>query len=211
VPESTLLTHVREENDVGELIRLQPMRRILLPSRHRHRQRWLPDPLRHPGPLRPRQANRPGRPQRHHQHLPRELNASSVGCGGSVSKLTPSRSHLRAGVELMVQRTGMSSDPLCRPPSGHTHGSGTVKRLLRRVVPTQDRNRPQDLIRKWEASDCQRRGTERPVFPLVTGWFVGLAGLEPGTSSLSAIGGLPLCNPAFLQVVRDRQGPSDAL
>jgi hypothetical protein len=37
-------------------------------------------------------------------------------------------------------------------------------------------------------------------------WLVGLPGLEPGTSSLSAITRLPLCNPAFLQVTRDRKG-----
>jgi hypothetical protein len=43
------------------------------------------------------------------------------------------------------------------------------------------------------------------------GWGVGLPGLEPGTSSLSAIERLPLCNPAFSQVVRDRRGPSNAL
>jgi hypothetical protein len=43
------------------------------------------------------------------------------------------------------------------------------------------------------------------------GWAVGLPGLEPGTSSLSAITRLPLCNPAFSQVVRDRQGRSNAL
>src|SRR4029450_5858440 len=35
--------------------------------------------------------------------------------------------------------------------------------------------------------------------------------LEPPTSSLSAIGGLPLCNPAFLQVVRIRNRRSNAL
>jgi hypothetical protein len=41
-------------------------------------------------------------------------------------------------------------------------------------------------------------------------WLVGLPGLEPGTSSLSAIEGLPLCNPTFSQVVRDRRGSSNA-
>ena len=35
---------------------------------------------------------------------------------------------------------------------------------------------------------------------------VGLGGLERPASSLSAITRLPLCNPAFLQVVRDRRG-----
>jgi hypothetical protein len=42
-------------------------------------------------------------------------------------------------------------------------------------------------------------------------WVVGLPGLEPGTSSLSAIEGSPLCNPAFSQVAHDRQGRSNAL
>jgi hypothetical protein len=51
---------------------------------------------------------------------------------------------------------------------------------------------------------------EGPVFPQVTGHVVGLGGLEPPPSSLSAIGGLPLCNPAFSQVVRDRRGSSNA-
>jgi hypothetical protein len=40
---------------------------------------------------------------------------------------------------------------------------------------------------------------------------VGLPGLEPGTSSLSAIEGSPLCGPAFSQVVRNRRGCSNAL
>jgi hypothetical protein len=33
----------------------------------------------------------------------------------------------------------------------------------------------------------------------------------PAMAVLSAIGGLPLCNPAFLQVMRDRKGRSNAL
>ena len=40
---------------------------------------------------------------------------------------------------------------------------------------------------------------------------VGLGGLEPPTSSLSAIEGSPLCNPAFSQVAADRRGRSNAL
>jgi hypothetical protein len=44
-----------------------------------------------------------------------------------------------------------------------------------------------------------------------TSGVVGLAGLEPAASSLSAIEGSPLCNPAFLQVARDRKGRSNAL
>jgi hypothetical protein len=41
--------------------------------------------------------------------------------------------------------------------------------------------------------------------------YGGLRGLEPPASSLSAIMCLPLCNPAFLQVTRDRKGRSNAL
>jgi hypothetical protein len=40
--------------------------------------------------------------------------------------------------------------------------------------------------------------------------MVGLAGLEPAASSLSAIEGSPLCGPAFSQVAANRQGRSNA-
>jgi hypothetical protein len=52
--------------------------------------------------------------------------------------------------------------------------------------------------RCWQRSELRR-------------WVVGLPGLEPGTSSLSAIEGSPLCNPAFSQVAADRRGRSNAL
>src|SRR6266536_3966378 len=42
------------------------------------------------------------------------------------------------------------------------------------------------------------------------GGVVGLPGLEPGTSSLSAIAGPAPCAPAFPRVARDRQGRSNA-
>ena len=48
------------------------------------------------------------------------------------------------------------------------------------------------------------------AFPQVKLGVVGLAGLEPGTSSLSAIEGSALCGPAFSQVARDRKGRSNA-
>jgi hypothetical protein len=41
-------------------------------------------------------------------------------------------------------------------------------------------------------------------------WPVGLPGLEPGTSSLSANGRQPLCGPPFPQVAPDRRGQSYA-
>jgi hypothetical protein len=49
------------------------------------------------------------------------------------------------------------------------------------------------------------------AFPQVSPGVVGLAGLEPAPSSLSAIEGSPLCNPAFLQVARIRNRRSNAL
>jgi hypothetical protein len=50
----------------------------------------------------------------------------------------------------------------------------------------------------------------RRVFPQLKASVVGLAGLEPAASSLSAIGGSPLCGAAFSQVAADRQGRSNA-
>ena len=52
---------------------------------------------------------------------------------------------------------------------------------------------------------------ERPAFPLVTGAFVGLPGLEPGTSSLSAKCREPLCYTPFPQVALNRRGRSYVL
>src|SRR6266508_399241 len=46
---------------------------------------------------------------------------------------------------------------------------------------------------------------ERPAFPLVRSYAVGLRGLEPRTSSLSAICGEPPFGGPFLQVARDRR------
>ena len=45
----------------------------------------------------------------------------------------------------------------------------------------------------------------RTTFPLVRGRMVGLGGLEPPTSSLSAIEGSPLYGPPFFQVAADRK------
>jgi hypothetical protein len=81
----------------------------------------------------------------------------------------------------------------------------------------EGRLRQRDLQRGWsEALFWLRRGSIRqdlipngidPVrlalkaqhaaFPLVTGLFVGLAGLEPAASSLSGIEGQALCRPPF--------------
>jgi len=49
---------------------------------------------------------------------------------------------------------------------------------------------------------------KRSAFPLVRGGVVGLPGLGPGTSSLSAIQGQAPCPPAFPQVDRERKPTS---
>jgi hypothetical protein len=59
-----------------------------------------------------------------------------------------------------------------------------------------------------EVGWIQEEGT---AFPLVRADWWGLGGVEPPTSSLSAITRSPLCNPAFSQVVRVRKGRSNAL
>jgi hypothetical protein len=92
-----------------------------------------------------------------------------------------------------------------------THDSGTAKGLLKGVVPTQETERPQDLIPKRDPLGWA--GTANAVASVSPGQgpVVGLAGLEPAASSLSAIEGSPLCNPAFSQVACDRRGSSNAL
>src|SRR4029453_18426833 len=54
-------------------------------------------------------------------------------------------------------------------------------------------------------------GDHWQAFPQLKAGVVGLAGLEPPASSLSAIGGSPLCDPASSQVAGDRKGRSNAL
>src|SRR5215212_1096665 len=83
--------------------------------------------------------------------------------------------------------------------------------LVRRAVRTQKERRARRLrCRPAIYPSRLNPGTEIAV-PLVRGRTVGLGGLEPPTSSLSAIERLPLCNPAFSQVMCDRRGPSNAL
>ena len=93
-------------------------------------------------------------------------------------------------VELMVQETGDGfghrsyADHLRR-----SHECGAVRRLVRRAVPAQDGNRPQDLIPTGCIQLGWRREAERPAFALVKVGLVGLAGLEPAPSFLSEIDG----------------------
>jgi hypothetical protein len=49
---------------------------------------------------------------------------------------------------------------------------------------------------------------QEPAFPLLRGHMVGLGGLEPPASSLSAKYREPLCEPPFAQVALDRRGRS---
>ena len=132
------------------------------------------------------------------------------GSDDSVSKVTPSGvSSELGGTDRPRNRDGFGH----RSKADHlrrSHECGAVKRLVRRAVPAQDGNRPQDLIPTGCIQLGWRREAERPAFALVKVGLVGLAGLEPAASSLSAIEGSALCGPAFSQVAGDRQGRSNA-
>ena len=66
----------------------------------------------------------------------------------------------------MTQAQGCVLIPLCNHHPGHSNDSGTTKRLLRGVVPTQDRKRL-DLTQTGCIRLGWRRAAERPAFPLV--------------------------------------------
>jgi hypothetical protein len=105
-----------------------PPRGILLLARDWHRERRLPDPLHYPWPLGPRQANRRGPSQHHHQHLPRELNRR-VGCDhGSTLRVTPTRGHPQAWSRTDVQAQGCVLTPPC---NGRSEGRPTTARSQR--------------------------------------------------------------------------------
>jgi transposase len=70
--------------------------------------------------------------------------------------------------------------------------------------------RSRTAVHRRRAEATANEGDRRGSFPQLKAAVVGLAGLEPAASSLSAITRLPLCNPAFSQVVGDRQGRSNA-
>jgi hypothetical protein len=60
-------------------------------------------------------------------------------------------------------------------------------------------------VRRRRTAPAAVEGDNRRLLPQVRTGMVGLAGLEPAASSLSAIEGSPLCGPAFPQVAADRQ------
>jgi hypothetical protein len=83
--------------------------------------------------------------------------------------------------------------------------------LVRRAVRTQNERRTRRLRCRPAIYPSRLNPGTEIAFPLVRGRTVGLGGLEPPTSSLSAITRSPPCNPAFSQVARDRKGRSNAL
>ena len=88
--------------------------------------------------------------------------------------------------------------------------SRPVKSLVRLVLGLVGFGPSVHVIPNRMIQACPNPNDGRPAFPLVRGRFVGLPGLEPGTSSLSGIEGSALCGPAFPQVACERQGPRDA-
>jgi hypothetical protein len=87
-----------------------------------------------------------------------------------------------------------------------------------RRAPCSTRNRPRtaggdafwDRCAQALTEATAIEGDHRRAFPQVDPGVVGLAGLEPAASSLSAIKGSALCRPAFSQVAGDRRGRSNA-
>jgi hypothetical protein len=70
--------------------------------------------------------------------------------------------------------------------------------------------RSRTAVRRRRTEATAIEGDRRGSFPQLKAAVVGLAGLEPGTSSLSGIEGSALCGPAFPQVAGDRKGRRDA-
>jgi hypothetical protein len=70
--------------------------------------------------------------------------------------------------------------------------------------------RSETAVRTRRKAAAAIEGGNRGVLPQVSPAVVGLAGLEPAPSSLSAIEGSPLCGPAFSEVAPNRQGQSNA-
>ena len=113
----------------------------------------------------------------------------------------------------------LAKRPADTPPlPGHLHALLAI--TLERMPPAlpSTRNRPRTAVQGCVLRPlcaAGRRGNRERIrqptsVSAVQPSAVGLAGLEPAASSLSAIGGLPLCNPAFLQVKRVRKGRSNA-
>jgi len=96
-----------------------------------------------------------------------------------------SRPHLHSPWHLSVSRP-LYSQPNYSEDGGAGMRSQTAMR--RDARGTRDNDRPPTRISAGQPS------------------LVGLAGLEPAPSSLSAIEGSALCGPAFSQVTPDRQG-----
>jgi hypothetical protein len=106
---------------------------------------------------------------------------------------------------------GMGSDTAMQLTSKPYHHTRIAKRLLKGVVPTQDRKYPKTSSQTGppDWTGTRTRSNQRFRWPWAD--FVGLAGLEPAASSLSPIRGSPLCNPAFSQVVLLRKSYKDGV
>jgi hypothetical protein len=137
---------------------------------------------------------------------------ASAGASARGVDLSPAGADL-ARAKQSVRRSSavMRSSTAVRPPAIRSASSPNSKHTGERrdakSGATKPRPHPQtdasDCAGTWKRSDQHFRWSR--------GCFVGLAGLEPAPSSLSAIKRLPLCNPAFLQVARIRNKRSNAL
>ena len=91
------------------------------------------------------------------------------------------------------------------------HGRPRSPRVPANVLVRQPERGPQrgagptDFVADQRCIRAGRSLRRERAFLLVRGRMVGLGGVEPPTSSLSAITRLPPCRPASSQVARDRQ------
>jgi hypothetical protein len=105
----------------------------------------------------------------------------------------------------------ISAFPVGESPMAHRHPASNPSRTNQAGLSMT----PQEvmLVMRCHAIHGRRVRSERN-YEWRSRWLslvVGLGGLEPPASSLSAITRSPLCRSAFSQVVRDRRGLSNAL
>jgi hypothetical protein len=173
-------------------------------SRHAACSSWSPGPwgMWRPAPTSPWRTHHVPL-QRHRRRLtaPRQRR--------TLSKLASSMAqpdHLPAAVALHWYQEGMWVSDRCARLRRHGNGQPTGEIAGQAGARARRLRTPVHPIPNRMIQACPNPNDDRPAFPLVRGRFVGLAGLEPAASSLSAIGGSPLCNPAFSQVAADRRG-----
>jgi hypothetical protein len=125
-----------------------------------------------------------------------------AACSYSYSTSSP-----RLAIKLYLSRQTLLS-PCRRTPDG---GHRAALHSTRNRRGQQCRDAFSDRCAPATRGSNSDQGDHRGVFPQVNSGVVGLAGLEPAASSLSAKCREPLCYTPFPQVTLDRNGRSYVL